>query len=200
MVNASNHLEKLFIKTNKYLYPPLEGQILVKSVFPEFSGVLVSHSDPSGHTLCGIYLDKNLAFWTMLCSLCITYLGLSNTESFVDSRWVSWWSSVPRVLPVVSGVMIFPSGVLHEPVGLSCPFFFVYILCFLLVIAGACSNQSQLGLLDWVWWKKLRQKTQDRIRSSAWSCQNSQRAQSLFQNLLFYRLRAEGRTKSSPVS
>lgn len=58
-------LRNVIYKANKYLYPSVEGQILVKSVFPEFSGVLVSHSDPSWvhtHSVFWIYLDKNLAF------------------------------------------------------------------------------------------------------------------------------------------
>lgn len=45
--NTSFYPEKLSIKTIKYFYLPPAGRILVKSVFPEFTGVLVSYSKPS---------------------------------------------------------------------------------------------------------------------------------------------------------
>lgn len=59
---------------------------------------------------------------TRLSSLGKTYLDLSNSETFVDLRWIVWWKSVIRVLPVDFGRMIFPFGILHHPVGLSSPF------------------------------------------------------------------------------
>lgn len=74
------------------------GWILMKSVFPEFTGVLTSHLDPylvKGFLFL-ILLSTNLASgWdTRLSSLGITYLGLSNTESFLDPRWIARWRSV----------------------------------------------------------------------------------------------------------
>lgn len=55
--------EKASIKISKYFYPPLEGQILLKSVFPMFDQVLVSHLDSflGKGSLLWIYLSTNLA-------------------------------------------------------------------------------------------------------------------------------------------
>lgn len=55
----------------------------------------------------------------------ITYLGLSNSESFVGPQMSSLVTASyhdTRVLPVVENErMIFPSGILHQLVSWSCP-------------------------------------------------------------------------------
>lgn len=65
---------------------------MVKSVYPEFTGLLVSLLDP--------FLGKGSPFWvhlntslrqpapgfTRLSSLGMTYLGLSNSDRVVDPR------------------------------------------------------------------------------------------------------------------
>lgn len=61
-------------------------------------------------------------YFTRRCSLGVTYLGLGNSECFVDPGSEAWWTSVPRVLSVASRRMILPSGGLHQPDRLSCPF------------------------------------------------------------------------------
>lgn len=42
-------------------------------------------------------------------------------RKFCGSRWRVWWRLITRILLIISGRMIFPSGVLHQSVGLSCP-------------------------------------------------------------------------------
>jgi hypothetical protein len=39
-------MDSFYKKTIKYFHPPLEGQMFVKSDFPEFDRVLVTHLDP----------------------------------------------------------------------------------------------------------------------------------------------------------
>lgn len=58
----------------------------MKSVFPEFFGILVSHLDPflDKGSLILIHLSMDLASWARLSSLGVTYFGLGNSESFVD--------------------------------------------------------------------------------------------------------------------
>lgn len=80
------------ILNSVFLPQKINSHILVKLVFQEFTGVLVFHSDPflGKGFLFGIYLSTNLAsddtFCTRLSILDITYLRLSNSQSFVDSR------------------------------------------------------------------------------------------------------------------
>ena len=64
--NASFHPEKLSLKPSKNFSPPVAGWILVKSVFPEFTRVLVSHLDPflGNSSLFWIHWSKILLIWT----------------------------------------------------------------------------------------------------------------------------------------
>lgn len=68
-------------------------------------------------------------------------LGLSNSESIVDPG-----EEDTRVLPVVSGRMIFPSGVLHQTVGSSCLFFYIF---YLLLVVPRSLKQHWTGVLMW---------------------------------------------------
>lgn len=104
---------------------------------PKFTRVLAFPSDPFCiRALCfGFtwvqtwHLSENTN--KRLSILGITYLGMINVENFVEPRWVAWWRLVTRALLIVTGRMIFPSGVFLQLAGLSCPFFSSYISYFL---------------------------------------------------------------------
>lgn len=87
-------------------------------------------------------MARFISIYSILSSIERTGFSISHTQSsfvcpvseentwseqlrkFVDPCCVAWSRSVIRVPPVISWRIIFPSGVLHLPVGLSCPFFF----------------------------------------------------------------------------
>lgn len=80
--NASTH-QRWYLQKPTRTSPG--RQDLREVSFPEFTRVLTSHMNP--------FLDRGSLFWishTRLSSLGLTYLGLRNSESFVDPRWVSW--------------------------------------------------------------------------------------------------------------
>lgn len=122
--NSSTHLKRVSLKTSKYFILPQQAGSWGSQFSQGLWGYRVSHLDP--------FLGKSFGFpsaqscglaetsQVTLSSLGMTYLGLSNSESFVDPRWVAWWRFYPPVLPVVSRRMIFPSDIIQQPVCLSC--------------------------------------------------------------------------------
>lgn len=71
----------------------------MKSVLSEFLRILVSHLDPflakGNDSLFFFFFTQTWhlpgKFHARPSSLGIAYLGLSNSERFVNPRWVAWW-------------------------------------------------------------------------------------------------------------
>lgn len=87
MNNTPAHPEKVSVNIGKYFYPPPAGWISVKSVFPKFVGVLVSHLDP-----CWV----RTLFWIHLSTEHKPGIGLRHPSQAVQSRYKIPWSEQLR--------------------------------------------------------------------------------------------------------